>query len=103
MLLLLGSMLGAQTCFYDLVAVGTSKQVLAAIMEGASANQDDRLGVTPLMAAAFTANPRVLGLLLNAGAAADTKNRGGKTALDLASRNENVKDFKCVSGLAAGH
>lgn len=44
-----------------------------------------------LLAAQFNANPRVLSLLLDAGADAKAKNRGGKTARDLAAGNENVK------------
>jgi ankyrin repeat protein len=48
--------------------------------------------MTPLMLAAeFNTNPRVLGLLLDAGADAEAKNRGGKKALDLAAGNENVR------------
>ena len=69
LLLLLCASLYAQKDFFELVATGTSARVLEAIREGANATDGDRLGVTPLMAAAArNPDPAVLGLLLAAGA-----------------------------------
>jgi len=61
----------------------------ARLSSGASPNEpDDSVvpGFTPLMAAAATGNVDAVRLLLNAGAAIDTKTQQGSTALDIAVR-----------------
>jgi uncharacterized protein len=78
LLVFLCASLYAQKDFYDMAAKGTTTQVLAALRAGANAAEEDRLGVTPLMAAAAgNPDPAVVGLLLAAGARI-----GGRDAMD---------------------
>ena len=87
-LLFVGLGAGAQSSFYDLVATGTPEQVLAAIKEGADAGRGDRLGVTPLMAAAEkNSDPAVLLMLLAAGARITDRDSLGDTPLMYAAKS----------------
>ena len=55
--------------------------------------EQDRYGWTPLTVAAYNnPNPKVLTVLLEAGADAKAKKNEGKTALDYARMNEKLKD-----------
>ena len=68
---------------------GTPQDVLAAIKAGASLNERDNLGMTPLMwAAANNTNPEVITALLKAGARLDDRdNIVGMTPLMWAATN----------------
>jgi len=67
---------------------GTPQDVLAAIKAGASLNERDNLGMTPLMwAAANNTNPEVITALLKAGARLDDRNIVGMTPLMMAAMN----------------
>jgi len=67
---------------------GTPQDVLAAIKAGASLNERDNLGMTPLMwAAANNTNPEVITALLKAGARLDDRDKLGQTPLTVAAMN----------------
>jgi uncharacterized protein len=92
LLVLLCTSLYAQRDFFELVATGSSARVLAAIREGANATDGDRLGVTPLMAAAArNPDPQIVALLLAAGARVGGRDAMEETPLMYAARsNPNV-------------
>ena len=71
----------------------SSPDVITALLEaGASINDRNNYGDTPLMyAAQYNSNPEVITALLKAGADATIKNRWNKTAFDYAKKNEDLK------------
>ena len=87
-LLLLGCAAGAQADFYQLAGAAGSERVLAAIRQGADATGADRLGVTPLMAAAASnTDPQVIVVLLAAGADVNGRDAMDMTPLMYAARS----------------
>lgn len=59
--------------------------------------EQDRYGWTPLTVAAYNnPNPKVLTVLLEAGADAKAKSNEGKTALDYARENEALKGTQAL-------
>ncbi len=62
----------------------SGEMIVLLIANGASLNARDKLGNTPLMAAAFRDNIKAAQELLEAGADYATKNRAGETAVDIA-------------------
>ena len=88
LMVLLSTTLYAQKDFFELVSTGTSARVLAAIREGANATDGDRLGVTPLMAAAArNPDPQIVALLLAAGAQVGGRDAMEETPLMYAARS----------------
>src|SRR5262249_13398090 len=71
------------------------------IAHGADVNAQSAAGVTPLMIAAGHNNAPMIGLLLSKGASAETKNRLGKTALDIAREASNKVAVSALELLAA--
>ena len=68
--------------FFELVKIGTSQDVQAAISKGADVNARDKYGWTPLMyAAEYNLNPEVITALLAAGADVSARDKDGWTAL----------------------
>jgi ankyrin repeat protein len=58
--------------------------------------------MTPLMdAARRNPNPEVISVLLKAGADVNTKDNEGKTALDYAKENEELKGTQAIKELEA--
>ncbi len=86
--------------FFSLVQTGTPEQVQAAIKAGANVNDRDKkhYGMTPLMyAAAFNKNPKVITVLLNAGAKIDDRNDLRETPLmNAAYFNKNPEIIKVL-------
>jgi ankyrin repeat protein len=74
------------TDFFELVKTGTPKNVQAAIDKGADVKARGSDGFTPLMIAAqYSSNPEVIGVLLKAGADLKARDSAGATALMLAA------------------
>ena len=96
--------LGAQASFYDLVAEGSAAQVLAALQQGADARESDRLGVTPLMAAAArNPDPAVMVILLAARGQVKERDSMGETPLSYAARsNSNPAVIRELVAAGAG-
>jgi Ankyrin repeats (3 copies) len=87
---------GRDTALHVALRQGSSNAVLvsALLNAGASADQRDGFGVTPLMLAASNASAAEIGLLLDAGAMLETKDRDGATAITfavLAGKADNVQ------------
>ena len=79
-----------------IVAAGfnADPEVIPALIEaGAAVNAQDAYGMTPLMWAAWkNHNPEVIAALLHAGADAGARNKSGLSALDLALKNDSLKN-----------
>jgi uncharacterized protein len=85
--LLLGAAAYAQADFYQLAGSAGAESVLAAIRRGADPTGADRLGVTPLMAAAASnTDPQVIVVLLAAGADINARDAMDMTPLMYAAR-----------------
>lgn len=77
----------AEEDFFELCETGTALQISAAIKAGASVNDRDRDGWTPLMVAAlYNDNPEVTIALLEAGASVNDRNDYGGTPLIYAAQ-----------------
>ncbi len=86
------------TDLHRAVSVNAPPATIAALIKGgADVNAVNRYGVTPLSLAAANGDPRILTLLIEAGAntkAADASLRDGRTLLMLASRTGNVESMR---------
>ncbi|HXW52664.1 MAG TPA: ankyrin repeat domain-containing protein [Myxococcota bacterium] len=63
------------------------------LRKGASANEANSSGTTPLMIAAYTADEELIKILLKYGAKNDMKDRRGCSPMDFAKNNEHIKNL----------
>ncbi len=76
------------------------RTVRALLSEGAAVNAQNAYGLSALMIAArFSTDPRILEELLAAGAEADSEDRLGKTALDHARGNRDLRNTEVFERL----
>jgi uncharacterized protein len=74
---------------------GVLEDVDLLIHGGADVNAEDDIGMTPLLFAVIGGDPKLIEMLLGAGARADWRNRFGETASSLASgiHSDKIKDL----------
>ncbi|MGA8865771.1 MAG: ankyrin repeat domain-containing protein, partial [Candidatus Sulfotelmatobacter sp.] len=85
------------------VASDSQSAVESLLDSGASVDEANGLGITPLMEAAMIGDTNILQALLRSGANPNLKTKGGKTALMFAREAGNHPATLVLEHLGTGH